>query len=181
MSALTDGALVLRCRDGDEGAWTELVSRHSRLLRTIARSCGLGAAAADDVVQTTWARLCTSLDGLRTVDSVRAWLATTARREAIRIRRRERRPLPCVSAEADPHAVDDGVLARERALAVRRAVNRLSESEQRLVALLFDGAPTSYVEIAAMVGRPVGSIGPTRGRLLRRLGDALRTEYPDAA
>jgi RNA polymerase sigma factor (sigma-70 family) len=181
MSALTDGDLVLRCRAGDENAWAELVNRHTRLLHAIARSCGLGAAAADDVVQTTWTRLCTSLDRLREVESVRAWLATTARRESIRTRRREGRCIPFAGSDVDPSAVDEGVLARERVLAVRRAVRRLSEPEQQLIELLFNEPPRSYAEIASTVRRPIGSIGPTRGRLLRRLGGALRTEHGDAA
>ncbi len=180
MSTLTDGDLVLRCRAGDESAWAELVSRHTRLLHAIARSCGLGAAAADDVVQTTWTRLFTSLDALRAVESVRAWLAITARREAIRTRRRDDRPLP-FGCDVDPTAVDEGLLAQERVLAIRRAVRRLSESERRLIELLFDGSLRSYADVASLVSRPIGSIGPTRGRLLRRLGCALRTEYSEAA
>jgi DNA-directed RNA polymerase specialized sigma24 family protein len=33
--------------------------------------------------------------------------------------------------------------------------------------------PTSYQEISSELGLPVGSIGPTRGRLLARLRDLL--------
>ena len=103
--ALTDGALVRRCQTGDQHAWAELVHRHNRQLRAIARSCGLGDAAVDDVVQTTWARLYTSVDRLRDVEAVRGWLATTARRESICVRRGERRSVPLADSEIDARAL----------------------------------------------------------------------------
>jgi RNA polymerase sigma factor (sigma-70 family) len=181
LALLADGDLVRRCRVGDEEAWAELVKRHSGLLRAIARSCGLGLAAADDVVQTTWARAYMSVQRLREPASIRAWLATTARREAIRVRRRELRPVPSEAGDTDWCALDERLLAEERSVAARRAVGRLGESDQQLVGLLFDGRSRSYSEVAAIVGRPVGSIGPTRGRLLRRLARELRANSPDAA
>src|SRR4051812_12531774 len=94
LPAPTDGALVVRCREGDHAAWAELVGRHDGVLHAVARSCGLGAATADDVVQTAWVKLHGSIARVEKVESVRWWLATTVRRDAIRARHRERRWVP---------------------------------------------------------------------------------------
>jgi DNA-directed RNA polymerase specialized sigma24 family protein len=42
-----------------------------------------------------------------------------------------------------------------------------------LVAMFFDPAEPSYTDIAERLGRPVGSIGPTRARCLDKLRKAL--------
>ena len=47
-------ALVLAARAGDSAAWTELLGRFDRTLRSIAGSCRLAPADVDDVVQATW-------------------------------------------------------------------------------------------------------------------------------
>ena len=42
-----------------------------------------------------------------------------------------------------------------------------------LLALLVASPPLSYEEIGARLGMPVGSIGPTRGRCLKKLRDLM--------
>lgn len=49
----------------------------------------------------------------------------------------------------------------------------LPPAGQALLRLLTTVPPLSYEEIAALVGVPVGSIGPTRQRYLQRLRTAL--------
>ena len=65
--------------------------------------------------------------------------------------------------------VDEGLLAEERAQAVRDALSCLPGQWRRLVELLMADPPASYAEISDQLGLPVGSIGPTRGRCLERL------------
>jgi DNA-directed RNA polymerase specialized sigma24 family protein len=61
------------------------------------------------------------------------------------------------------------VLDGERRSIVRRAMDRLPERDRALLTLLVAAPPPSYEEISARLGMPVGSIGPTRARALRRL------------
>jgi DNA-directed RNA polymerase specialized sigma24 family protein len=68
------------------------------------------------------------------------------------------------------------VLRRERADRVRAAVRDLPDHSQQLLGLLAASPRLSYQEIGARLGMPVGSIGPTRARLLAR----LRTTLTDA-
>ena len=64
---------------------------------------------------------------------------------------------------------DAGLLVDERRTAVREAVARLSRHEQRFLSLLFSDPPTPYKTISAVLGMPVGAIGPTRQRCLTRM------------
>ena len=59
---------------------------------------------------------------------------------------------------------DDATLA-----AVLRAFGQLSPEDQQLMRLLCAVPPLDYQTIAEMLGRPIGSIGPTRARCLERL------------
>ncbi len=52
---------------------------------------------------------------------------------------------------------------------VSRAVRTLSRREQALLELLGDEADLSYREISARSGIPMGSLGPTRDRAIRKL------------
>ena len=50
---------------------------------------------------------------------------------------------------------------------------KLSEPQRQLITMLFADPPPSYAEISASLAVPVGSIGPTRCRLLDKLRRAL--------
>ena len=80
-------------------------------------------------------------------------------------------------ATPDPSPEDVVVLAETRA-AVRRAAAELTGRQRLLVDELFYQPPRSYDEVSRRTGLPVGSIGPTRIRTLRRLHRSLQdSEY----
>src|SRR5690242_11091622 len=81
---LSDEALVLACRRGDEAAWETLVERFQRLIYTIARRAGLDEDAATDVFQNVFASLVERLDRIEQPDRIQAWLVTAAKRESWR-------------------------------------------------------------------------------------------------
>jgi DNA-directed RNA polymerase specialized sigma24 family protein len=66
---------------------------------------------------------------------------------------------------------DEAVLALERQRLVRWAVAQLSPRCRHLLQKLFSDAPQapSYRELAAGLGMPANSLGPTRARCLARL------------
>ena len=165
--------LVLAAAAGDRAAWDGLVEEFAGMVWSVARAHRLGGADASDVSQATWLRLLEHLGQLREPASVGAWLATTARRECLRVLSENRRrvlygddapdyPSPDVSA-------DDAVLMSERDDAVRRGFLRLPGSDQALLRLLMADPRPSYEEIARALDMPIGSIGPTRQRALERL------------
>ena len=171
------GSLVSAAADGDEGAWCELVSRFHRLLWATARACGLNDADAADVTQTTWMRLAEQLGRITDPEALPGWLVTTTRREAARVARRERRPLPAallgtIDLDDETPALERLVRA-ERQQELRAAFRRLGERCRVLLALLSADARVSYEDISSHVEIPVGSIGPTRRRCLTKLARLL--------
>src|SRR3954462_14793229 len=83
--------LVDAARAGDAAAWDALVDRFLPLVTAVIRRLRLSAADADDVNQTVWLRLLEHLDRLREPRALPGWLATTARREGLRMLKRRGR------------------------------------------------------------------------------------------
>ncbi len=170
----TDADLLaaLSATDGTaREAWQVLVARHSGRMYGIARSFSLDPQAAEDVVQTAWLRLVERPGQIRDGAALGGWLATVVRNEALRILTR-RRELPSddVPDTADPRSGSaDRLVRTERDLAIRVAFSRLGAECRQLLLLCLCDPPLSYEEIAAALGRPRGSLGPSRRRCLDRL------------
>ena len=173
--ARTDARLLAELSAGGETtrrAWSTLVSRYSGRLYAVARSFSVDEATAEDLVQTAWLRLLERGSQLRDPAAVGGWLSTVVRNEARR-RLTRRREVPTVitletrADGADP--VDSALIRTERIQALRIAFARLGRECQQLLRLLTADPPPSYDEIAAAVGRPRGSLGPTRRRCLEQL------------
>jgi RNA polymerase sigma factor (sigma-70 family) len=165
--------LVVRAATGDHRAWNGLVQQFGGMVWAVARAHRLRDADAADVSQTTWLRLLEHLGQLKDPPRVGAWLATTARRECLRVlRESERRLLYGDGApeyESPDMSPDDVVLLSERDEALRRSFSRLRPSDQALLRLLMTDPRPAYEEISAALDMPIGSIGPTRQRALERL------------
>jgi RNA polymerase sigma factor (sigma-70 family) len=169
----TDVELVEGIRMGDELSWTVLVERYTGRLWATARAQGLSTELAQDVVQTVWLALLDDVDKLHKAESIRFWLTTVARHEAIRVSRRQRRlgddtPLPYL-ADATAQADGERVETLDQVAAVRIALTKLPVRCRELLHLLFSEEEFSYREIADLLGRPIGSLGAERGRCLDRL------------
>lgn len=173
MQAFTVAPLVDRAATGDADAWDALVSQYAGLVWSVARGYGLDAADAADVSQTCWLRLAENLGRLRDPERVGAWLATTARREALVVVKKGRRQVPIGVAFDDEVAHDEApdapLLQRERAAAVVDAFRRLPAQCRTLLRVLLSDPAPSYAEVSDSLDMPIGSIGPRRARCLERL------------
>jgi RNA polymerase sigma factor (sigma-70 family) len=165
--------LVRGAADGDDRCWSTLVERFSRLVWSIARSFNLSDADAADVSQTTWLRLAEHVGHIEHPERVGAWLATTARRECMRVKRLSTRAVP--TDDFDDFDVDElnvrtaadaRLLTGARDRSLWNAFSGLPERQRTLLLLLVADPPLSYREIADTLGMPIGSIGPTRARTL---------------
>jgi RNA polymerase sigma factor (sigma-70 family) len=173
-SPATDAALVLAARGGHPAAWRALVERHDRRIAAVCHAHRLSSADAADVRQITWMRAVEHLHRLHDPERVGAWLATVARRESLRVIRQAARVRPCddelLRREHDVAAVPDvRLLESERRAAVRSAVTTLPGRDRKLLTLLYSDNEPSYADIGRSMRMPIGSIGPTRGRVLDRL------------
>lgn len=171
--------LVQSAARGDPAAWNALVERYVDLVWSIARSHSLTECDAADVTQTTWLRLAEQLTRLHEPGRVGAWLATTARRESLRVIRDVRRTLPsgaipelAVAVHGqfpESRSAEEPLLASERDAELWRAFRQLTPACQRLLRTLMADPAPSYAEVSVSMEMPIGSIGPTRARCLDRL------------
>lgn len=178
------GRLLAAAAGGDQASWDVLVERHNGLLWSIARSHRLGAADAGDVVQTTWLRLVENLHRIVDPERLGGWLATTARRECLRVLRTSARERPAptdttmteIPDQAEP--LDAALLIEERDAALWRALETLSDRCRELLRVLMATPAPAYADVAIALEIPIGSIGPTRQRCLQTL---RRVAFGDSA
>jgi RNA polymerase sigma factor (sigma-70 family) len=140
--AVTDEALMLRYRDGDEGAFRALYSRYRAPLLRFTRHLSGHAGDAEEIFQEVWIAVVHS----RTRYSVRArfatWLFAIAhRRAADRHRQRARRPM---------HSWEDSVAQVETSTALATTqppdlVN--SEARQRALQAAIAALPFEQREV----------------------------------
>jgi RNA polymerase sigma factor (sigma-70 family) len=167
--------LVVRARDGDADAWDAIVQRYAALVWGICRRYGLSRADAEDAGGGVWLLLVEHLPRLREPAALPGWIATTTRRECLRLQGARARTVPVDAPDVldalGPPApsVDEALLAEERRHALRTAFAELQERCRQLLTLLFADPPPPYQDISAQLGIPVGAIGPNRKRCLDRL------------
>lgn len=180
-AASSTAALLHRCRAGDQRAWEALILRYERLVFSIPLNLGLDREEAGDIMQSTFTELLDSLDRIREGEHLGAWLATVARRLAWRARGRSRQDQHHLSvALHDPTESETGIeVAFTDAVArhdwILEGVLALDDPCRELLTLLYlDPRQPTYDEVAELLGRPRGSIGPQRGRCLARLRTILQ-------
>ena len=163
--------LVHHAMSGDEVAWRHIVSSYAPLLASVCRRYGLSGVDLEDIASRVWMHLVTHIGRIREPAALPGWLKTTTRRECQDMLRRKRAEFPFESLESADSSVaaDARLLAEEQWRLLRQAIGSLTDTERKLLALLFSDPPTPYVEISAELGMQVGAIGPTRQRILKRL------------
>jgi RNA polymerase sigma factor (sigma-70 family) len=183
-------ALVTRACEGDQASWEALVDRFASMVMAVARRCGLNTADAADVSQTTWLRLFEHLDRIEQPERVGGWLATTARRESLRLTRMSGRQISTESDEftrwGDPPAPapEASLMNAERNDALSAIFAELPHRCQCILRPLAGGGEMSYEDLGRLLDMPIGSIGPTRARCLerlRRLATGLGLSVSDGA
>jgi len=168
--------LIRLCREGDARAWERLVDRYERLVFSIPLNYGLSREDAADIAQLTFTILIQTLDTPTEIERLGPWLATVTRRHTWRLMDRGRREgtggredlagSAALVGERDVDSVEHWELTEW----LHDGLSRVSDSCRELLqALYFDQEGSSYAEVAGRLGRPVGSIGPTRARCLESM------------
>jgi RNA polymerase sigma factor (sigma-70 family) len=199
---LTDGAVTEFVRSdernvlrrliaGDTATWTSIVEAHQRRLGALGRSYRLSPQEVEDAVQMTWLQLLMHAEEIRDPACLGAWLAATMRHECVKLFKGRRDELigdwrtrePEAPSTEEPEArLEDLEAALERkqlAAELWDLLDELPPRQRDLLRTLYGADEPSYAEVSARTGLPVGAIGPTRQRALRRLrelceGTALR-------
>ncbi|MGD8626433.1 MAG: sigma-70 family RNA polymerase sigma factor [Anaerolineae bacterium] len=173
---------IHRARQGDEGAWTELVREHQAAAFRLAYLLVGDADDAEDVTQEAFIRAYRALDGFDLERPFRPWLLGIVRNLASNWRRslgrylaalrrlgRERAIEPRTAPSHDP-------VREEEARALWRAVRRLKEADQVVIYLrYFLDLPVA--ETAQILGVAPGTVKSRLHRALRRLRAVVGQEF----
>lgn len=176
----SDRDLASAALAGQERAWRLLVDRYQRLVYSIPHRYGLDAASCDDVFQTVFAAAFKQLHTLRDRQCLAKWLMTLAARHswsAVQARKKAGKPEPQAGyALPDPANLPQDKLEQwETQHQVHSALATLGGRCEKLLRALFLGTSRlDYAGVAQHLGIPVGSIGPTRERCMKRLAEILK-------
>jgi RNA polymerase sigma factor (sigma-70 family) len=178
----TDLQLVLACRRGDQLAWEKLIRRYQRLIYAIPLRAGLDEDQAAEIFQDVFTTLFQKLNDIEDPERLHAWLVTTARRKTWRTISKRQLSVSADEPEYEVVAIpdetplpDEQLMILEEQHRVRTALLSMDPRCRTLLQMLFYVAESpSYAEIAAALGVPEGSIGPTRARCLAKLLKLLK-------
>lgn len=178
--------LVAALRRGDEAAWGRLHTRFTPLLRSIVSRHGLRGDDAAEVIQITWTTCFEHIFTLREPAALPGWLGAICRHESIRLLTANTRCVPMdflgdernlTLTTADDPTAGEGlaplIQAQDREL-LRTLLDELGDRDRNMMcALTADN--TSYLDVSASLSMPVGSIGPTRQRVIAKLRRQARS------
>lgn len=167
--------LLVAARQGCRRSMQEIIQLCEPHVRRQALGRAWRADHVDDIVQEVWLQLLQHADRIREPLSLLAWLTAVTRHAALHagVRASKTVAKDLDDTPSDEPSTEDAVVERcsrrQVGPVVRRALDRLDAPDRTLLELLNRSDRPCYREIGRQVGRPVGSLGPTRQRLLQRL------------
>lgn len=145
--------LLLRIGDSDPAAWDEIHRRYGKLVFTTVQSFRLQEADELDAVQMTWLRLAENAPRMQFPERLGEWLATTARRECLRILRQNEHAPGTIDVVPDT-VTDPSVDPEQRVIdddtkwTLRKLVDKFPQRSRALLRALFLDNPRPYFGIA---------------------------------
>ena len=189
-----DAALMLRVKQGDTAAFTELVEKYKQPIMNLAYRTVRDMTEAEDLAQNVFVQVYKSAARYKSTAKFSTWLFTIARNLCLNeIRRRSRHPAESLDAVVDSSdesssprqfedrrnvSAPDRLIQDELSTKVEEALVALPEN-QRTAILLFKEKEMSYEEIAKIMGVSLSATKSLihRGRetLKERLKPYLKT------
>jgi RNA polymerase sigma-70 factor, ECF subfamily len=176
---LEEAELVHRAKNGDVGAYEELVRMHQDVAARTAYVITGQAADAQDAVQEALVKAYRALGRFREEAPFRPWLLRIVANEAISRRRAIRRQVGLAVRAAEGRPPDDAVpspegaaLEQERHRLVVSAVARLRPEERLVIAYRY-WFDLSEAEMAEALGCPRGTVKSRLSRALAKLREAM--------
>jgi len=173
-----EAVLIARSRNGDAGAFDELVGVYQDRIYHLAYRITGNHADAQDAAQDAFVKAYLSLGTFRAQAAFSTWLHRIAVNAAVDMTRRRGKRAALAPDLATPAAdpLADGAERVEIQQRIHRAIAALPV-EQRAVVVLRDVQGCSYEEIAEVVKVPIGTV---RSRL-SRARETLRVMLHDLA
>lgn len=164
---MTDSQLIREIKDGNAGAYAELIARYERKILAFVFNMLKSARLehmAEDLCQETFYKAYRSLNTFRELEaSFSTWLYTIARNTVLsELRKQKAGKVSLEDSNYTPHAASDSmpehrVLQNEKVNMVRKAINNLPE-KQRSALILREYNQLDYQEIAHILGQTVSSV-----------------------
>ncbi|MFD6563733.1 RNA polymerase sigma factor [Micromonospora profundi] len=174
-----DAELVLLAQTGDAAALGALLARHEAAMRAVAVSVLGYGPDAEDAVQDAIVVALRRIGDVRDPAAIGPWLRMIVRNNS---RTTLRRPRPVPVAEPEWFAGPADTPTPEQALdrgAMRdwvwHAIGQLSETDRLVTLLRYFSDASSYEQIAAVCGVPVGTVRSRLNHARRALAGGLRT------
>lgn len=182
---MDDVTLLLQARDGDQGAFAQLVEQHRSHVWAVCLSTTGNRHDAEDALQNTLIAAWQNLDRFRGESRFGTWLHRIAVNNALMVVR-ARKPdtdltdftddaAPVILTDDAP-AFDDGIVTHD---ALRGALARLPE-DFRTALILRELGDLTYADIAEHQGIGVQTVKSRLNRARRQLAQFLREEEPSA-
>lgn len=174
-------ANLQRAADGDETAWRRIVDTYApRVFGLIRAQCG-DLDLAEEITQSTFCTVAERIGRYTELGRFEAWLfriAMNRLRDEMRRRKRQARPVESEALAGLAGAAEAPDRAdTEETRALRSAMERLSEADQRVIHLRHF-AGLSFARIAEVLGEPLGTVLARQHRALKKLRQILAGEDP---
>lgn len=166
--------LIARFRAGDEAAVRSIHQRYAGAVGTVARSMMTEPDLIAEVVQQTFIKAWRAIESFDDSREFAPWLYAIARRTAIDVLRKEKRPTTGDHEPETDVAVEGVSFERTWEIyEVRLAIDELPPDEREVVRLSHLAGLT-HPEIAERLGVPIGTVKSRSGRASKRLHAALK-------
>jgi len=180
--------LIIRCREGDEGAWRLLLARYEIYVYRLCRQIGGSSEDALDLTQEALVKVLTGLDSFQLGRPFKPWLRQVTVNACLNcLRRRAPETISLEQPVAEDIVLGDTIAGntgdpahaaewRDARDVLRQAMSKLPY-QQRLVLVMRHQEGLSYEEIAAATDLPLGTVKTYLYRARQQLKRKLAGVY----
>lgn len=170
---------MLELQQGDEGAFEEIYNETRRGLFAFIMSICRNYQLAEDMMQTAYIRLRTTISSYRAGSNAYAWLYTIAKNATINELNRRKRELATDTFAEDSRYGEYYI--DEECSPVTTLMNKVLSDEERQLVTLHVISGFKHREIAEMLDKPLGTVVWAYSNALAKLKKAMQQEDDDEA
>lgn len=167
---------MLRLQRGDEGAFEEIYNETRRGLFAFILSICKNYHTAEDMMQTAYIRLRTTVASYRAGSNAYAWLYTIAKNATLNEINKAKREM---AVDMEESSLGGSYEMRELDSPVMSAIARVLNGTERQIVTLHVIAGFKHREIAEMLDKPLGSVLWTYNNALGKVRKELEKEGGD--
>ena len=180
MANIDLNAVVDRCREGDEDAWSELVGSTLRPIYRLCASYAPSAAQAEELTQEVFFKIWENLHRFKRGSNFMAWAWRVAKNLLIDAHRRSRKEreaawldpeiIERIPSSENPHEIAE---RRQRLVLISKGLASIDEGLAQLI-LMRDFAGMKYSEISESLDLPLGTVKSRLNRARLELATVVR-------